>query len=49
LARRRGGKSAIAETSIEFLVVLTGIGVGATGTIHFSPDIENAIYKVTEK
>jgi streptogramin lyase len=27
----------------------TGIGVGASGTIYFSSDIENAIYKVTKK
>src|SRR6185312_13729892 len=25
----------------------TGVGIGATGTIYFSSDIENAIYKVT--
>jgi streptogramin lyase len=27
----------------------TGVGVGATGTIYFSSDTENAIYKVTKK
>jgi sugar lactone lactonase YvrE len=27
----------------------TGVGVGATGTIYFSSDIENAIYKITKK
>ena len=27
----------------------TGVGVGATGTIYFSSDIENAIYKVVKK
>ena len=27
----------------------TGVGVGATGTIYFSSDIENAIYKVVRK
>src|SRR5882672_7147986 len=27
----------------------TGVGVGASGTIYFSSDIENAIYKVVEK
>ena len=27
----------------------TGAGVGATGTIYFSSNIENAIYKVTKK
>jgi len=27
----------------------TGVGVGATGLIYFSSDIENAIYKVTRK
>jgi sugar lactone lactonase YvrE len=27
----------------------TGVGVGATGTIYFSSDVENAIYKVTKK
>jgi hypothetical protein len=27
----------------------TGVGVGAPGTIYFSSDIENAIYKVTKK
>jgi streptogramin lyase len=27
----------------------TGVGVGASGTIYFSSDIENAIYKVTRK
>jgi sugar lactone lactonase YvrE len=27
----------------------TGVGVGATGTIYFSSDIENAIYRVTRK
>jgi len=27
----------------------TGVGVGATGTIYFSSDIENAIYKVMKK
>jgi sugar lactone lactonase YvrE len=27
----------------------TGVGVGGSGTIYFSSDIENAIYKVTKK
>lgn len=27
----------------------TGVGVGSSGTIYFSSDIENAIYKVTKK
>src|SRR3984893_2935294 len=27
----------------------TGVGVGATGTIYFSSDIENAIYRITKK
>ncbi len=27
----------------------TGVGVGQTGTIYFSSDVENAIYKVTKK
>src|SRR5258705_1256363 len=27
----------------------TGVGVGASGTIYFSSDIENAIYKITKK
>ena len=27
----------------------TGVGVGATGTIYFSSDMENAIYKVTKR
>jgi streptogramin lyase len=27
----------------------TGVGVGASGVIYFSSDIENAIYKVTKK
>ena len=27
----------------------TGVGVGATGVIYFSSDIENAIYKITKK
>ena len=27
----------------------TGVGVGASGTIYFSSDIENAIYKITRK
>ncbi len=27
----------------------TGVGIGASGTIYFSSDIENAIYKVTKK
>jgi streptogramin lyase len=27
----------------------TGVGVAATGTIYFSSDIENAIYKVVNK
>jgi sugar lactone lactonase YvrE len=27
----------------------TGVGVGATGTIYFSSDIANAIYKITRK
>jgi len=27
----------------------TGVGVGATGVIYFSSDVENAIYKVTKK
>jgi predicted PurR-regulated permease PerM len=27
----------------------TGVGVGTSGTIYFSSDIENAIYKVTKK
>ena len=27
----------------------TGVGVGASGTIYFSSDVENAIYKVTKK
>ena len=26
-----------------------GVGVGASGTIYFSSDIENAIYKITKK
>jgi hypothetical protein len=25
----------------------TGVGVGAAGTINFSSDVENAIYKIT--
>jgi len=25
------------------------VGVGETGTIYFSSDVENAIYKVTKK
>jgi sugar lactone lactonase YvrE len=29
--------------------VPTGVGVGASGTIYFSSDIENAIYKVVKK
>jgi sugar lactone lactonase YvrE len=31
------------------LPVPTGVGIGASGTIYFSSDIENAIYKVTKK
>jgi streptogramin lyase len=27
----------------------TGVGVGMSGTIYFSSDIENAIYKITKK
>ena len=27
----------------------TGVGVGASGTIYFSSDIENAIYKMAKK
>ncbi|MCA1453179.1 SMP-30/gluconolactonase/LRE family protein [Bradyrhizobium sp. BRP22] len=27
----------------------TGVGVGASGTIYFSSDVENAVYKVTRK
>ena len=27
----------------------TGVGIGATGTIYFSSDIENAIYKAVRK
>jgi len=27
----------------------TGVGVGATGVIYFSSDVENAIYKITKK
>jgi hypothetical protein len=27
----------------------TAIGVGASGTIYFSSDLENAIYKITKK
>jgi sugar lactone lactonase YvrE len=27
----------------------TGVGIGATGTIYFSSDVENAIYKITRK
>lgn len=27
----------------------TGVGVGASGTIYFSSDVENAIYKITRK
>jgi hypothetical protein len=27
----------------------TGFGVGASGTIYVSSDIENAIYKITKK
>ena len=27
----------------------TGVGVGATGVIYFSSDVENAIYKVVKK
>jgi streptogramin lyase len=29
--------------------VPTGVGVGASGTIYFSSDFENAIYKITKK
>jgi sugar lactone lactonase YvrE len=31
------------------LPVPTGVGIGASGTIYFSSDIENAIYRVTKK
>ena len=27
----------------------TGVGVGASGTIYLSSDIENAIYRITKK
>ncbi len=27
----------------------TGVGMGASGTIYFSSDIENAVYKVTKR
>jgi hypothetical protein len=27
----------------------TGVGVGASGTIYFSSDIESALYKITRK
>ncbi len=27
----------------------TGVGVGASGTIYFSSDLENAIYKITKR
>ena len=27
----------------------TGLGVGASGTIYFSSDVENAIYKITKR
>jgi hypothetical protein len=27
----------------------TGVGVGASGVIYFSSDVENAIYKVVKK
>ena len=27
----------------------TGVGVGASGTIYFSSDVENTIYKITKK
>ena len=27
----------------------TGVGIGMSGTIYFSSDIENAIYKITKK
>jgi hypothetical protein len=30
-------------------IIPTGVGVGASGTIHFSSDIANAIYKVAKK
>ena len=29
--------------------VPTGVGIGESGTIYFSSDVENAIYKVTKK
>jgi hypothetical protein len=31
------------------LPVPTGVGVGESGTIYFSSNIENAIYKVAKK
>jgi streptogramin lyase len=27
----------------------TGVGIGASGTIYFSSDLENAIYKISKK
>jgi len=27
----------------------TGVGVGASGTIYFSSDLDNAIYSITNK
>jgi streptogramin lyase len=29
--------------------VPTGVGVGTSGTIYFSSNVENAIYKITKK
>jgi hypothetical protein len=53
------GKSAIAEAPDRIPARLNqdnpapggvlGVGVGASGTIYFSSDIENAIYRVTKK
>ena len=36
-------------SSVTADVLPTGVGVGTSGTIYFSSDIENAIYKVRKK
>ena len=41
-------RSSTVETTARAMID-RDLGIGASGTIYFSSDIENAIYKVTKK
>ena len=43
------GRAAVAGQVVANAERSNGVGIGASGTIYFSSDIENAIYKVTKK